>query len=160
MEKLLFAALTSFGRSFAVTFVGFAVGILGATDLSSARALSIAALAASVAAGLRTVQVFIPKLSFAALLPQPWAAYVDSFTRQFLAVGTTTLAGWLAAPNWGAWHSALLGILTGAAAAGVRALQGLLTPGQTPAPATGISVPTAAPAKKPTARKPAAKKAA
>lgn len=155
MEKLLFAALTSFARSFAVTFVGFAVGILGATDLSSARALSIAALAASVAAGLRTVQVFIPQLSFAALLPQPWAAYVDAFVRQFLAVGTTTLAGWLAAPNWGAWHSALLGILTGAGVAGVRALQGLLTPGDSPAPNTGI-----APAKKAPARKPAAKKAA
>lgn len=159
MEKLLFAALTSFGRSFGITFIGFAVGILGATDVSSARALSIAALAASVAAALRTVQVFIPQLSFAALLPQPWAAYVDAFARQFLAVGTTTLAGWLAAPNWGAWHSALLGILTGAAVAGVRALQGLLTPGQTPAPATGITVPAATPAK-PARKKPAAKKAA
>lgn len=144
MEKLLFAAATSFLRSFGITFVGFAVGILGATNLSSARALSIAALAASVAAGLRTIQIFIPQLSFAAFLPQPWAAYVDAFARQFLAVGTPTLAGWLAAPNWGAWHSALLGILTGAAVAGIRAIQGLLTPGNSPAPSTGLPTPKGA----------------
>lgn len=138
MEKLLFAAGTSFLRSFAVTFVSFAVGILGATNASSAVALSIAALAASAAAGLRTIQVFIPQLSFASLLSQPWGAYADAFTRQFLASGTVALAGWLAAPNWGLWHSALLGILTGAAVAGVRALQGLLTPGHSPSPGTGI----------------------
>lgn len=138
MEKLLFAAATSFLRSFGITFIGFAAGILGATNLSSARALSIAALAASAAAALRAIQIFIPQLSFVALLPQPWAAYADAFARQFLAVGTTTLAGWLAAPNWGAWHAALLGILTGAAVAAVRAVQGLLTTGQSPAPARGV----------------------
>lgn len=138
MEKLLYAAGTSFLRSFAVTFVSFAAGILGATNYSAAVALSIAALAASAAAALRSVQVFVPKLSFATLLAQPWAAYVDAFSRQFLASGIVALAGWLAAPNWGLWHSALLGILTGAAVAGVRAVQGLLTAGQPPSPASGV----------------------
>lgn len=142
MEKLLFAAGTAFLRSFAITFMAFAVGILGATDLASATALSIAGLAASVAAGLRALLVFFPQFSFAGLLPQPWAAYADAFTQQFLGSGTIALAGWLAAPNWGLWHSALLGILTGAAVAGVRAIQGLLTPGQVPAPKVGITAPS------------------
>lgn len=141
MQKLLFAALTSFGRSFLVTFIAFAAGILGATNTSSAIALSIAALAASVAAGLRTIQIFIPQLSFKAFLPVPFAAYADAFTRQFLSSGTVALAGWLAAPTWGLWHSALLGILTGAATAGIRAVQGLLTPGESPKPATGVGTP-------------------
>jgi hypothetical protein len=141
MTKLLYAAGTSFLRSFAITFVSFAAGILGATDKSAAVALSIAALCASAVAGLRALQVFIPAISFANLLPQPWAAYADAFSRQFLGSGIVALAGWLAAPNWGLWHSALLGILTGAAVAGVRAVQGLLTPGEAPSPATGIGAP-------------------
>lgn len=144
MEKLLYAAGTSFLRSFAVTFVSFAAGILGATNYSSAVALSIAALAASAAAGLRALQVFVPQLSFATLIAQPWAAYADAFSRQFLSSGIVALAGWLAAPNWGLWHSALLGILTGAAVAGVRAIQGLLTPAETPKKGAGLKV---APAK-------------
>lgn len=133
-HSLFYAVGTAFLRSFGVTFLAFSVGILGATNLSSAVALSIAGLTASLVAGIRAAQVFIPSLSFAALLPQPYAAWADSFARQFLSVGATALAGWLAAPDWGTWHAALLGILTGAAAAGLRALQGIVTPGESPAP--------------------------
>lgn len=134
MQKFLFAVWTSFGRAFAITFLSFAVGILGATNQSAAVALSIAALAASVAAGLRAVQVFIPLLSFASLIAQPWAAYADAFSRQFLGAFVVAVTGWLAAPQWGAWHAALLGALTGAAVAGVRAIQGLASPGEIPSP--------------------------
>lgn len=137
MQKLLFAASTSFLRAFGVTFISFAVGILGATNRSAAVALSIAALAASIAAGLRTLQVTIaliggPDLSFSRLIPQPFAAYIDSFVRTFIASFVVAVTGWLAAPNWGAWHAALLGALTGAAVAAVRALQGLITPQESP----------------------------
>lgn len=139
MEKLLFAAGTSFLRAFAVTFLSFAAGILGATNVSSGTALSIAALAASVAAGLRSLQVFIPKLTVGSLLAQPWGAYADAFIRAFLATFVVTAAGWLAAPNWSDSKAALYGALTGAAVAAVRALQGLVTPGESPAPANGIA---------------------
>lgn len=134
MHKFLFAVWTSFGRAFAITFLSFAVGILGATNTSAAVALSIAALAASIAAGLRAVQVFIPALSFASIIPQPWAAYVDAFARQFLGAFIPAVTGWLLAPEWGAWHAAVLGALTGAAVAGVRAIQGLASPGELPNP--------------------------
>lgn len=132
MQKLIYAVATAFARNFAITFLSFAVGILGATNKSAAVALSIAALAASVAAGLRAIQIFIPAITFAKFLPQPWAAYADAFVRTFLASFVVAVTGWLAAPNWGAWHAALLGILTGAAVAAVRALQGIVTPGETP----------------------------
>lgn len=138
MQKLLYAAGTSFLRAFGVTFLSFAAGILGATNLGAARALSIAALAASVAAGLRAVQVFVPGISFKALLPLPYAAYVDAFVRTFVATFTVTVAGWLAAPNWGAGKAVLYGALTGAAVAAVRAVQGLVTPGETPVPTNGL----------------------
>jgi hypothetical protein len=141
MQKLLYAAGTEFLRVFGITFLAFATGILGATNLSSAVALSIAGLAASLAAAIRAVTVFVPSLTFAGLIPQPYAAWADAFVRAFLANGLATLAGWLAAPNWSAWHAALLGIITGAAVAGVRALQGLFTPGEVPAPGFGMTVP-------------------
>jgi hypothetical protein len=141
MKTLLFAAGTSFLRSFGITFLSFAVGILGATDLSAGTALSISALCASLAAGFRAVQVFIPAISFKGILPIPWAAYADAAVRQFLAAFLTGITGWLAAPNWQAWHAALLGILTGAAVAAARALQGLLTPGEEPSTATGVRAP-------------------
>jgi hypothetical protein len=142
VQKLLYAASTSFLRAFGVTFLFAATGLLAAPNQASLLALSWAALVASIVAGLRAVQVFIPGLSFAAFLAQPYAAWVDSFVRAFLASFLTLLTGWLAAPDWSTWKSAILAVLVGAGTSGVRALQGLLTPGETPASDTGVVTPT------------------
>ena len=132
-HEVLFSALTSFARTFLITFLGFGVGILGATNLGNAISLALAALAASLAAALRTVQVFFPQISFGSLIPQPWGAYADSAVRTFLAVFVTTAANWLGAtPNWSTWHSALNAALLGAGAAVIRALQGAVTPTEVP----------------------------
>lgn len=141
MQKLLFAALTAFGRSFGITFLAFAAGILGATNTSAAWALSIAALAASVVAGLKSITVYVKFLSWAKYISQPWAAYADAFTQQGIGALIIGLTGWLAAPDWALWHSALLGILTGAAVAAVRALQGAITPGEAPFVNSGVPEP-------------------
>ena len=141
MNKLLFAAMTSFGRVFGVTFLLAATGILAAPDQGSAIALSWAALVASLVAGLRAIQVFFPGISFARFMPQPFAAWVDSFTRAFLMVFVTLLTGWLAAPDWSTWKSALSAVVIGAVTAGVRALQGLATPGENPSPTSGLKNP-------------------
>lgn len=138
MVALLFAAMTAFGRAFGATFLLALTGILAAPNVDAAVALSIAALIASIVAGLRAIQVFIPQLSFAEILPQPWAAYVDSFVRAFLAALVTALVGLLAMPELPTDKSIWFGVLTGAIAAGIRALQGLLTPGEFPKPDTGI----------------------
>lgn len=143
MQKLLFAASTAFLRAFGVTFLFAATGLLAAPNQAALIALSWAALVASLVAGIRAVQVFIPGLSFASLLPQPYAAWVDSFARAFLASFLTLLTGWLAAPDWSTWKSAVLAVLVGAGTSGVRALQGLLTPGEAPATDSGIVAPPA-----------------
>lgn len=140
MQKLLFAASTAFARVFAVTFLFALTTILTAPDQASAVALSWAALVASIVAGFRAIQVFIPQLSFASLLPQPFAAWVDSFARAFLATFVTLLTGWLAAPDWSTWKSAVTGIIIGSLTAAVRALQGLVTPGESPKPDTGLTL--------------------
>lgn len=138
MTVLFERAGASFLRAFGVSFLLLATGILNAPNVDEARALSIAALLASIAAGLRAIQVFVPEISFSAILPQPWAAWVDSFTRAAFAAFLITILGWLAAPDLGTWKSILLGALVGAVTAGVRALQGLLTTGEEPVAGKGI----------------------
>lgn len=142
MTKLLFAAATAFLRAFGVTFLLAVTGILAAPNVNAAVALSIAALIASIAAGLRAIQVFIPQLSFSEFVQQPFAAWLDSFTRAFLAALVTALTGWLAMPDLPTDRSFWYALITGALAAGVRALQGLLTPGESPSPPTGIANPS------------------
>ena len=137
MNKFLFAVMTSFGRVFLVTFLLAATGILTAPDQATAVALSMAAFIASLVAGLRAIQVFIPGISFARLFSQPIGAWVDSFVRAFLATFITLLTGWLVAPDWSTWKSAVTAVVIGALTAGVRALQGLVTSGDSPAPAAG-----------------------
>ena len=138
MEKLLFAAGTSFLRAFGAAFLVYALGILAAPSLASARSLSIAALLASIAAGLRAIQVFVPQISFDSLVAQPYAAWADSFVRAFLATLLISVTGWLASPDFSTWKAVGLAAVVGAVTAGVRALQGIFTKGDQPAPATGV----------------------
>lgn len=142
MNKLLFSALTAFGRAFLVTFLFAVTGILTAPNMTTAVALSWAALVASLVAGLRAVQVFVPQISWKSVFSQPLAAWVDAFTLGFLGSLLTLLTGWLASPDLSNWKSALLAVLIGAVTAGVRALQGLATPGDNPLPEVGLSVST------------------
>jgi hypothetical protein len=138
MVKLLYAAGTAFLRAFGASLLIFSTGILSAPNMSVALSLSIAALLASIAAGLRAIQVFIPQLSFASLVRQPVAAWLDSFTRAALSAFVVSATGWLAAPDMANWRSVWIGVIIGAVAAGIRALQGLLTPGEQPAPSKGL----------------------
>lgn len=137
MNKLLFASMTAFGRAFLVTFLIAATGILSAPNQETAVALSWAALVASIVAGLRAIQVFIPQISFKGFFSQPVAAWVDAFALAFLASFVTLLTGWLAAPDWSTWKSALTAVIIGALTSAVRALQGLATDGDQPAPDVG-----------------------
>jgi len=142
MTKLLYAASTAFLRAFGITFLMAATGIAAAPNVAAAQALSIAALIASIAGGLRAIQVFIPQLSFATFVPQPFAAWLDAFVRAFLAAFVTAVLGLLAMPELPHDRSVWFAAITGALVAGLRALQGLVTPGEDPAPDTGISDPT------------------
>lgn len=138
MVQLLYAAATAFLRAFGVTFLMAATGILAAPNVDAAVALSISALIASIAGGLRAIQVFIPQISFGTFVPQPWAAWADSFTRAFLATLVVSVEGLLAMPDLPTDRSIWFAVITGALAAGLRAIQGLLTPTEQPSPGSGI----------------------
>lgn len=140
MTTVLERAGASFLRAFLVTLLFLATGILNAPDGQTAWALSVAALAAAIAAGIKAVQVFVPQLSWASLIDnEVIGAWADAFTRAFVGVFLTFWAGWLAAPDWSTWKSALLAAVIGAGTAGARALQGLLTVGESPAPGSGLT---------------------
>lgn len=141
MQKLLFAAGTSFLRVFGITFLMAATGILAAPNLSAAVGLSVAALVASIAAGLRAIQVFIPQLTFSNYLPVPIGSWVDAFVRAFIAALIVGIVGLLEMPELPTGRSVWLAVIIGALTAGVRAIQGLLSPGESPAPEKGLSIP-------------------
>jgi hypothetical protein len=138
LTDVLQKAGASFLRAFGVAFLFFVTGILNAPNKDAAVSLSIAAFVGSLAAGLRAVQVFIPQLSWAGIMNQPFAAWADAFTRAFLATLLITLTGWLAAPEYDTWKSFAISAVVGALAAGARALQGLTTNGEEPAKGAGI----------------------
>lgn len=134
MTVVLERAGASFLRAFGAAIITYGIGVLAAPDLHSGVVLGAAAIAASIAAGLRAVQVFVPQLSFKSLIPGTPGALVDSFARAFIGVLITASAGWLAAPDLTTWKAVATGAIVGAFAAGLRALQGLTTSGEQPNP--------------------------
>lgn len=145
MLHLLSEAGRSFLRAFGGSLIVLFPGILAAPNMSGAVALGIAALVASLAAGLKAIQVFIPQLTFAALFPARFAVYalwVDSFARAFLASFIVSIVGLLSMPTLDFGKSIIVGVIVGAITAGIRAVQSLLTPGEGPNPQAGLQTPS------------------
>jgi hypothetical protein len=143
MLELLSEAGRSFLRAFFGSLLILLPGVLAAPNLDATVGLGVAALIASLAAGLKAIQVFIPQLSFASVLPasvKQYYAIVDSAVRAFIAAFVVSVLGWLAMPDLSVSKSLVVAALVAAVTAAVRAVQGALTPGDVPAPATGLTV--------------------
>lgn len=138
MKNVLAQAGREFLRALGASLVILAPGVLAAPNLDQMFLLGVAALAASVAAGLKAVQAFVPALSFSEFVSQPLAAWLDAFSRAFLASLLVFLVGLLSAPELVFDKAVVVAALVAALAAGFRALEGLLTKGEQPAPNTGI----------------------
>lgn len=138
MTNLLEKAGASFLRAFGAALLVLAPGIFSAPDLQGAKLLAVAALFAALTAGFKALQVFVPALTFGAYIPQPFGAWVDSFVRAFLGTFLFAVTGWLSAPDLSTWKAALTAALVGALAAAFRAVQGVATKGEVPAPNSGL----------------------
>lgn len=138
MRKLLEKAGLSFLRAFGSSLIVYAPGILSAPDLAHAGLVAAAAIVASLAAGFRALQEFVPLLSFATYIPGALGGYVDSFARAFLASLIASFASINAVPDLGTAKNIAVAALIGAVAAGLKVLQGTLTKGESPAPASGL----------------------
>jgi hypothetical protein len=149
VNSYMFTLLSEAGRSFLRAFGGSLLillpGVLTSPNLDGAFALAVSALIASIAAGLKAIQVFIPRLSFKSLLAGTrFALYytvLDSFVRAFLASLITTLLGVWFAPDFVFSKAALVSLLIGAVTAAIRVVQGAGTRGDVPAPAKGVQAP-------------------
>lgn len=141
MTKLLSAAGASFLRAFGASLLVLVLGVLAAPNVEVALGLSIAAVVASIAAGLKAVQVFVPQLSFSSLIGNPWGAWVDAFARGFVGALIVGVTGALAAPDLATARALGFAAVVGALTAGFRALQGLTTPGESPGVEGGIGTP-------------------
>lgn len=141
VRAVLSAAGRAFLLAFAASIVLLAPGVLAAPNLNESFALGVAALFASVAAGLRVLTAYVPQLSFKAYLPDPYGAWVDAAFHAFAGALVISLPGVLDAPNLGTARALGLAAILAALTAVFRALSGLLTPGENPAPATGVKTP-------------------
>lgn len=146
MTHLLEKAGASFLRAFGASLVVLAPGLLGAPNFNGAKLLAVSAVFSALTAGLKAIQIYAPQVTFASILPQPFAAWVDSFARAFLGSFIAAVAGVLSVPNFGTAKALLVAALVGAVAAGFRAVQGVTTRGETPAPAKGLTPPASTPA--------------
>lgn len=133
-KELLSAAGRAFIAAFAVSVVTLSTGILAAPNLNEAYALGVAALFASVAAGVKVLQEFVPQLRFGSYIQQPFGAYLDAFVQAGLGAFLVSLVGVLNAPDLATAKSLIVAAVVGALMAGFRALQGLVTPGELPNP--------------------------
>lgn len=142
MKSVLAAAGRTFLKAFGASLVILAPGVLAAPDLNQAYALGVAALFASVAAGVRAIQVFVPQLSVVGLLPANLVvlgAWVDAFIRGFLGAFLVSVVGVLNAPDLATGKALVVAALVGALTAAFRALEGLLTEGEAPNRNAGLA---------------------
>jgi len=137
-KNLLSSAGRAFIGAFAVSALALSTGVLNAPNLNEAYALGVAALFASVAAGVKAFQVLVPQLSFGNYLAQPFGAYLDAFLQAGLGALLISLVAVLNAPDLSSAKALLLAGLVGALMAGFRALQGAVTPGESPVPGFGL----------------------
>ena len=133
-KELLSAAGRAFIGAFAVSVLTLSTGILAAPNLNQAYALGVAALFASVAAGVKVLQEFVPQLRFGSYISQPFGAYLDAFVQAGLGAFLVSIVGVLNAPDLATAKSLITAAVVGALMAGFRALQGLVTPGEQPNP--------------------------
>jgi hypothetical protein len=137
MKVLLAAVARRLLGAFVVALIFYIPGILAAPNVEAAVALSISALLASLAALLKLVQELVPAFSWSALgVSQPLAAWLDAFTQVAIPTFIVAITGWLLQPDFSTWRSVALAALLGAGMAGFRALEGLFTKGEQPAPGT------------------------
>lgn len=122
-------------------FVTALLGILNTPDFSLERvkSLGLVFLVAVAAAVINFVAQVFPFFSFATYgVPQPYAAWLDAFAQAFVGSLVVTLPGALDAPDFKTATALVVSALIGALTAAVRALEGVLTPGETPNPGFGV----------------------
>jgi hypothetical protein len=138
---VLSTAGRAFLRALVASIITYAVGIAAAPSLNKLALFGVAALVGAFAAGLRVIQAYLPGLALAKYLGHPYGDWADSFLQGFVAALIVALPGIAGAPNLSTAGSLAVAVILGALTAGARAVQGVLTVGEHPAPAVGLAEP-------------------
>lgn len=138
MSHLLGEAGRAFLKAFLASLLVVAIGVSQQANLNDAIAIGIAGLMASFGAGLAAIQAFVPELTFRSLIPGLPGAMLDSFVHAALGSFIVAVIGIFQEPDYSTWHSLIIAAVVGAINAGLRAIQGSLTPGEDPSPQRGI----------------------
>lgn len=128
-------------RVFVATVAVYALGVLAAPDLDTARTVAIAGIVAGFAAVLRAVSVYVPLLTVAHYVRGLPGKLADAFIHAFLAALLANWADLITVPHFHGWRDLYVAAIVGAFGVAVRAVQGLLTPGEAPAPTFGLPEP-------------------
>jgi hypothetical protein len=136
MSVLLGAAGRAFLRAFGASLLILLPGILAAPNFEQVGGLAVAAIIASLAAGIRALQAFVPQLTIGG----KYGPILEEGLRTLIAGFFVLALGALAAPNLTEGKAILVGGLAGIVAAAIRAIQGLLAPAETPQPDKGVVV--------------------
>jgi hypothetical protein len=128
-------------RTLLASLIVLAIGVWEAPHLGGKTAVAVAFLIGVIALIVRTIQAWKPAFSFVKYLGHPFGDWADAFLQGFLGTLLVTLTGSFYAPDLHTARAFLVSAIVGAFNAGVRAVQGLLTTNESPAPATGIKEP-------------------
>lgn len=141
MRTAVSAVARMFLRVFIAAAAVYLIGVLQAPDLNTARSIAIAGLLAGVAAVLRLATVYVPKLTVARWIGDPWGSLADSFIHAFLAALIANWLDLLKTPHLHGWRDLEVAVVVGVTGALVRGAQGLFTTGESPVPAFGLPEP-------------------
>lgn len=137
MKEKLAAAGRRFLHAAAAAFLVFILGLLAAPDLiaDAVRTYGVVFLIAIAAAALKFIAEIIPFVSVANYVPdryRVYAAWVDAFIQAAVGSFVVNAPGIFDAPDLKTAGAIAVAVAIGAITAGVRALEGLLTPAERP----------------------------
>jgi len=135
VKDILAGAGRRFLHTAAAAFIVFILGLLAAPDLigDNLRIYGLAFLIALGAAALKFIAEVAPFVSVSHYVPEKYkvyAAWVDAFLQAGIASFVVNAPGVFNAPNLKTAGALAVGVLIGALTAGVRAIEGLLTPSE------------------------------
>ena len=137
MKEILASAGRRFLHTAVAAFITFVLGLLAAPDLvlDNLRVYGVVFLVAVGAALLKFISEVFPHFSVARYAPDKYkvyAAWLDAFLQAAVAAFVVAAPGIFDAPDLKTAGAIAVAALIGALTAGVRAIEGLLTPSERP----------------------------
>lgn len=149
MKDHLAAAGRRYLHTALAAFIAFVLGLLAAPDLiaDNLRIYGLVFLVALGAGALKFIADILPYFSLQNYVPEKYrvyAAWADAFLQAAVSTFVVEAPGIFNAPDLNAARAAAVAVIVGALTAGVRAIEGLLTPAERSRTAAALKLQPAA----------------